>query len=265
MNITPSAMTIAGSDSGGGAGIQADLKTFQAHGVFGTSAITCLTAQNPSGVTGILEVPPDLLEKQILAILDFFPIHAAKTGMLFSKTIIELVVHIIKKYKIKLVCDPVMVASSGAKLLRDDAIESIRNDLIPLSFLLTPNSDEAAIFLGSPIPSMDEMEDAAYTLYENFRVPILLKGGHLHKNDRLRDILYDGKEFTAFPSEYISSVSTHGTGCTYSAAITANLASGKDLKTAVLHAKMYLHNTIKKSLSIGNSTTLNHTVTKDAS
>lgn len=260
---TPCTMTIAGSDSGGGAGIQADLKTFLAHDVFGTSAITCLTAQNPSGVNGILEVPTDLLEKQMEAILDFFPITAAKTGMLFSKAIIDVVVQIIKKKKIKLVCDPVMVASSGARLLQEDAIASIRTDLIPLSYLLTPNSDEAEIFLGSPIRDIEDMEDAARNLFGLFKIPILLKGGHLHKDARVKDILFDGRELHSFPSEYITGVSTHGTGCTYSAAITANLALGKDLKTAVLHAKMYLHNTIQKSLSIGNSTTLNHSVTKD--
>ena len=145
----------------------------------------------------------------------------------------------------------------------DDAIGAISRDLIPISRLFTPNADEASLLLGGEKVNQENMEVSAKKLYNQYGVPVLLKGGHLQKNGKLVDILFDGNDSHLFPSDYISNVSTHGTGCTYSAAITANLALGKDLKTAVIHSKMYLHNTILNSLSIGNSTTLNHFVSKD--
>lgn len=260
MKTIPSVLTIAGSDSGGGAGIQADLKTFQSLGVFGTSAITCITAQNPTGVFGIMEVDSLLLEKQISVVLEYFPIAYAKSGMLFSKDIIQIVVQIIKKYKIKLICDPVMIATSGSKLLKEDAIDLIKEELIPLSYLITPNSDEASLLLNKEIKNSGDMESASRELFNLYKVPILLKGGHLRENKKLKDILFDGRELSVFPSEYIEKVSTHGTGCTYSSAITAYLALGYDLKTSVLYSKSYLHNTILNSINLGKSTSLNHSI-----
>lgn len=263
MKEIPCVMTIAGSDSGGGAGIQADLKTFLSNQVFGCSAITCLTAQNPEGVSGILEVSSDILERQILAIIEYFPVQFAKSGMLFSREIIEIVVRLIKSKNIKLVCDPVMIASSGARLLKDDAIEMYKTELLPLSLLFTPNADEASLLLGRKISDIDEMEDACRDLYSIYRVPVLLKGGHLPKNNLLKDILYDGNEFSVFPAEYVKDVSTHGTGCTYSAAITAFLSKGHNLKISVLQAKKYLHSTIQFSVQTGKTSSLNHFITED--
>jgi hydroxymethylpyrimidine/phosphomethylpyrimidine kinase len=257
MNPNPVALTIAGSDSGGGAGIQADLKTFQANGVFGTSAITCVTAQNPDGVTSIAEIPLQNIEKQILAVLDFFPIKVAKTGMLFTKEIIQMVTQIMQNRKFPLVVDPVMVATSGAKLLQDDAINSMQKELIPISDLVTPNADEASLLVGERV-TRENMKEVTKVLFENFHVPILLKGGHLERNGTIVDILYDGKDYYEFETNYIFQKSTHGTGCTYSAAIAAQLAKSLPLQEAIRKAKEYLHKTIEQSLNVGRITTLNH-------
>jgi hydroxymethylpyrimidine/phosphomethylpyrimidine kinase len=251
----PVVLTIAGSDSGGGAGIQADLKTFSAHSVFGTTAITCITAQNPNSVSGILKISTDMIEKQILAIFDYFPITAAKTGMLFSNDIIELVVKILKEKKIKLVVDPVMVATSGAKLLEDDAILSIQEKLIPLASLITPNLDEAEILLGEKIVNL---EDSAKKLYKIYKVPVLLKGGHLQDSNFATDILFDGEFLFPFNSKFLTGIDTHGTGCTYSAAITANLGKGFGLMESVSLAKYYIYETLMQSILINDKNFLNH-------
>jgi len=263
MNPTPCVLSIAGSDSGGGAGIQADLKTFHTIGVFGTTAITCITAQNPGGVSGIMEVDSLLIERQILSVLEYFPVVFSKSGMLFSRDIVNIVIKIVKEKKLNLICDPVMVATSGTKLLRDDAIELIKKELLPISHLITPNSDEASLLLKSKINSSNEMEDATKDLFKLFGVPILLKGGHLQNHGKLKDVLYDGKEMSVFPSEYIKNVSTHGTGCTYSSAITSYLALGQDLKTSVLHAKNFLHTSILNSIQTGKTTSINHSKPKE--
>lgn len=258
MNTYPIALTIAGSDSGGGAGIQADLKTFQANGVFGTSAITCVTAQNPSGVTSIAELPLENIEKQILAVLDFFPVSSAKTGMLFTKEIIQAVTRIMKNRNFPLVVDPVMVATSGAKLLQDDAIDSMQKELLPICDLITPNADEASLLLGFDV-TRENMREASKELFEHFHVPALLKGGHLEKGGTVVDVLYDGKDYYEFETKYIFNKSTHGTGCTYSAAIAAQLAKRLPLKEAIQNAKEYLFKAIEQSLDVGKVTTLNHT------
>lgn len=258
MSTYPIALTIAGSDSGGGAGIQADLKTFQANGVFGTSAITSVTAQNPSGVTSIAELPLENIEKQILAVLDFFPVNSAKTGMLFTKEIIQTVTKIMKNRNFPLVVDPVMVATSGAKLLQDDAIDSMQKELLPICDLITPNADEASLLLGFDV-TRENMKEASKELFEHFHVPVLLKGGHLEKGGTVIDVLYDGKDYYEFETKYIFNKSTHGTGCTYSAAITAQLAKRLPLKEAIQNAKEYLHKTIEQSLNLGKVTSLNHT------
>ncbi|MCB1189211.1 MAG: bifunctional hydroxymethylpyrimidine kinase/phosphomethylpyrimidine kinase [Leptospiraceae bacterium] len=258
MNYYPTALTIAGSDSGGGAGIQADLKAFSFHFVHGTSAITCITAQNPDGVSGILEIPIDLVEKQIQAVLDFFPVSSIKTGMLFSLSIINKVVETLKDKKLNLVVDPVMVATSGAKLLKNDAISAMLENLIPIASLVTPNKDEGEILLGKPIQDFDKMEDVTVEIYAKYKVPILLKGGHIPKENKLKDVLYDGHKISTFHSEYLPNVSTHGTGCTYSASIAALLAKGHNLENSVRLAKKYLHEAIQQSYSVGRVSSLNH-------
>ncbi|EQA54023.1 bifunctional hydroxymethylpyrimidine kinase/phosphomethylpyrimidine kinase [Leptospira kmetyi] len=262
--IKPVTLTIAGSDSGGGAGIQADLKTFTALNTFGTSAITCLTSQNPSGVTGILEVDAEFLEKQILAVLDYFPVQAIKTGMLFSTSIIEKTSSLLSVRKksektFSLVIDPVMVATSGAKLLQDSAIEALLFKLIPIADLITPNLDEAEILSGRKIGKAEEMPDLAKEIFEKFKVPILLKGGHLQNEKIALDILYDGKALYKFEKPFVSGFYPHGTGCTYSSAITSYLALGESLPKAVLHAKEYLHAAIEQAYTAGKDKTLNHT------
>ncbi|RHX92071.1 bifunctional hydroxymethylpyrimidine kinase/phosphomethylpyrimidine kinase [Leptospira stimsonii] len=265
MNNKPVTLTIAGSDSGGGAGIQADLKTFTALGTFGTSAITCLTAQNPSGVTGILEVDVDFLEKQISAVMDYFPVKAIKTGMLFSTSIIERTHSLLSARKKSapffLVIDPVMVATSGAKLLQDSAIDALLNRLIPLAELITPNLDEAEILCGKKIKSSSEMTDLAKDIFEKFGVPVLLKGGHLQNEKMALDILYDGKEIYKFEKPFVTGFYPHGTGCTYSSAITSYLALGNSLVEAVGNAKEYLHAAIEHAYTAGKDKTLNHTPT----
>lgn len=258
MNNYPCALSIAGSDSGGGAGIQADLKAFQANEVFGTTAITCLTAQNPDGVSSIVETPLENLEKQVLAVLQFFPIRAAKTGMLFSESIISKVADLLRERSFPLVVDPVMVATSGAVLLLPEAIHAMKTKIIPMADLLTPNADEASLLLDYKV-NTENKKDASFDLYNLFHVPVLLKGGHLEKDGILIDTLYDGKNFYEFESEFITGKSTHGTGCTYSASIAAFLARQEDLHTAVRKAKAYLHHSIAQSHWIGKTYTLNHT------
>ncbi|XDD50351.1 bifunctional hydroxymethylpyrimidine kinase/phosphomethylpyrimidine kinase [Leptospira sp. WS92.C1] len=262
--IKPVTLTIAGSDSGGGAGIQADLKTFTALDTFGTSAITCLTSQNPSEVTGIFEVNADFLEKQIRAVLGYFPVKAIKTGMLFSTAIIEKTCSVLSEYKNKganfsLVVDPVMVATSGAKLLQDSAIKALLEKLIPISDLITPNLDEAEILSGKRIDKSSEMPDLALQIFEKYRVPVLLKGGHLKNETIALDLLFDGKEFTKLEKPYITGFYPHGTGCTYSSAITSYLAHGNSLIKAAGLAKRYLHAAIEQAYSAGKDRTLNHT------
>ncbi|MDV6234127.1 bifunctional hydroxymethylpyrimidine kinase/phosphomethylpyrimidine kinase [Leptospira ellisii] len=260
----PVALTVAGSDSGGGAGIQADLKTFTALDVFGTSAITCLTSQNPSGVTGILEVDPDFLEKQIRAVMDYFPVKAIKTGMLFSAAIIEKTFTLLSEYKEKgksfsLVIDPVMVATSGAKLLQDSAIEVLLKKLIPISDLITPNLDEAAILSGKRIETASEMEALAREIFGIYRVPVLLKGGHLKNETVALDVLFDGKSSATFEKPFVNGFYPHGTGCTYSSAIAAHLARDFDLTDSIFKAKEYLHAAIERAYYAGKDKTLDHT------
>ncbi|MCZ8155049.1 MAG: bifunctional hydroxymethylpyrimidine kinase/phosphomethylpyrimidine kinase [Leptospira sp.] len=259
MKNYPITLTIAGSDTGGGAGVQADLKTFSSLSTFGTTVFTCLTAQNPDGVSAIHEIPASFIKQQLSAVLDYFPVNAAKTGMLFSKSIIMTVGEILAKHKeIKVVVDPVMIATSGAKLLQDDAIESMKSTLIPLATLLTPNLDEASHLLGEHIASYDELEKAAKNLYDLFHVPILLKGGHLKNAIDAVDVLFDGKSIYEFKKKYLQNKNTHGTGCTYSSAITAYLARGMSLVEAVGHAKEYIHSALENSIQTGKVLHMNH-------
>ena len=244
------ALTIAGSDSGGGAGIQADLKTFSALGVFGTSAITSLTAQNTVCVKGIYDISPDFIGLQIDAVAKDIGVDAAKTGMLSSPEIVIKVSEKIKQHRIKkLVVDPVMVAKSGDYLLRPEARDALVNRLLPLAHVITPNTEEAKVLTGIKIKNVSDMKKAARKMIKMGIKNVVIKGGHLTGN--ALDLFYDGKEFIEYPSERIDTKNTHGTGCTFSAAITAELAKGENLKDAVRTAKDYITNAIRQSLNIG--------------
>lgn len=255
----PIILTIAGSDSGGGAGVQADLKTFSSLATFGTTVFTCLTAQNPDGVSGISEISPDFVSVQLKAVAGYFPVKAAKTGMLYSANIIQTVSEFFyENPDIQLVIDPVMVATSGAKLLKDDAIQSLTNDLLPLAKLITPNLDEASLLLGENINQYDQLVPMAEKLFQKYKVPFLLKGGHLPNAKEATDVLFDGKSSYVFSKPFLKGKNTHGTGCTYSAAITSFLAHGKSLPEAVGSAKEYLHLTLEDEIKTGPIYHLNH-------
>lgn len=247
----PVALTIAGSDSGGGAGIQADLKTFAALGAHGTSVITCITAQNPRRVTGIEPVSPRMVRAQLEAVFDELPPRAVKTGMLYSAGIIGAVAAFWESRRKArgapaLVVDPVMVATSGAVLLRPDAIRALRERLLPLATLLTPNADEAALLTGRKLRSLEDLRTAARQLHEQFGAAALVKGGHLPLSDAV-DVFFDGRTWLTLRARRVRGVSTHGTGCTYSAAIAAGLAHGWTLVEAVRRAKRFVSRAIAAS------------------
>jgi hydroxymethylpyrimidine/phosphomethylpyrimidine kinase len=247
------ALTIAGSDSGGGAGIQADLKTFQRFGVFGTSAITAVTAQNTKGVSRWEAVSADLVRAQIDSVAEDLPPAAFKTGMLANAAVASSVAGAIRDNSLRnYVLDPVMVATSGDVLFEPDAIEVIRRELIPEAFLVTPNLHEAAILVGETIEDEDAMARAAETIVNEMGAKaVLIKGGHLASADRVVDILYDGN-VRAFRGQRLDTRNTHGTGCTLSAAITAQLAKGESLHAAVRRAIDYVHNAIATAPGLGS-------------
>ena len=252
------AMTIAGSDSSGGAGIQADIKTMTANGVYAMSAITALTAQNTTGVTSIMEVTPQFLEEQIVAnVTDIFP-DSVKTGMVASSSLIKVIADSIKKYNLKnIVVDPVMVATSGAKLITDDAIDTLKKKLLPLATIITPNIPEAEVLSDIKINSASDMEQAAKTIFDTFGCAVLLKGGH-NINDA-NDYLYTKDEQIWFHSKRINNPNTHGTGCTLSSAIASNLAKGFSIKDSVQNAKTYISGALSAMLDLGKgSGPLNH-------
>ncbi|MBN2538506.1 MAG: bifunctional hydroxymethylpyrimidine kinase/phosphomethylpyrimidine kinase [Deltaproteobacteria bacterium] len=243
-------LTIAGSDSGGGAGIQADLKTITALGGFGMSVITALTAQNTLGVHGIHEIPIDFIEKQFDAVATDIGVDAAKTGMLSSSEIMRTVAGKIKEYRIKkLVVDPVMVAKGGAMLIKQEAKKTLIEELLPLACVITPNVPEAEELTGMEIMTVEDMKKAAKDIHRMGAKNVFVKGGHM-SGDAL-DILYDGVDFHEFTSERIDTKNTHGTGCTTSAAIATGLAQGMDVYEAVKRAKEYITVAIKYSISIG--------------
>jgi hydroxymethylpyrimidine/phosphomethylpyrimidine kinase len=247
------ALTIAGSDSGGGAGIQADLKTFQRFGVFGTSAITAITAQNTRGVSSWEAVSPALVRAQIDSIAaDLMPA-AIKTGMLANATVASSVASAIRDHSFRnYVLDPVMVATSGDPLMESDAIDIIRDELMPQAALITPNLHEAAILVGEKLEDEDAMARAAETIVNEMGAQaVLIKGGHLEAGDRVVDILYDG-DLRTFRGKRINTTNTHGTGCTLSAAITAQLANGESLHAAVRRAIDYVHNAIATAPGLGS-------------
>jgi hydroxymethylpyrimidine/phosphomethylpyrimidine kinase len=249
MNI-PRVLIIAGSDSGGGAGIQADLKTVSALGVFGMTAITALTAQNTTGVYGVLEIEPKFVVKQIEACVSDIGCDAVKTGMLASTTIIDAVADAISRHKLApLVADPVMIAKSGAPLLRPDAIAALRAKLLPLAAVVTPNLHEAAALTGHDIKTLAQMKEAARAIRDLGPENVVVKGGHLE--NIAADILYDGHEFTEFRAEPIDTKNTHGTGCIFASAIAANLAKRNTVRESVSAAKNFITAAIRAGLAIG--------------
>jgi hydroxymethylpyrimidine/phosphomethylpyrimidine kinase len=254
----PVALTIAGSDSGGGAGIQADLKTFAALGVHGTSAITCITAQNPARVAGIHACPASIVREQIEAVFDELPPRAVKTGMLFSEEIIRTVARSLKaRIKgIPLVVDPVMISTSGKVLLKNSAIKILQSELLPLATLVTPNLDEAARLTGSPVHTVEEMRAAARAIRNEFGCASLVKGGHLSGVADAVDIFFDGETELLLSAPFVKNIRTHGTGCTYSAAITAFLALGQSLPTAVSNAKRHISAAIASHKIVGTHVAL---------
>ena len=247
----PIALTIAGSDSGGGAGIQADLKTFAVLGVHGTSAITAITAQDTNGVTDILELPTRLIREQIAVVVADMGVQAAKTGMLSSAAIIAAVVEAVTELRIpNLVVDPVMVAKGGAKLLRDDAVDALRERLLPLAAIVTPNIPEAEVLLGRRIENLKERRAAARDLVAMGARAAVVKGGHAE--GEAVDTFFDGSRVVDLPAERIATPNTHGSGCVFSAAIAAHLALGGEPLEAVREAKQFVTLAIANSLEIGH-------------
>jgi hydroxymethylpyrimidine/phosphomethylpyrimidine kinase len=248
----PIALTIAGSDSGGGAGIQADLKTFAALGVHGTSVVTCLTAQNPKGVLGVQAVTPAMVRQQLEALFAELPPAGCKTGMLYSAEIIRVVAEFFdRKNRPPLIVDPVMVATSGACLLKPAAMKAVCDRLLPLSTLVTPNLGEAQLLLSMKIRDEEGLRDAARLIVARFGCAALVKGGHLRGTREAVDIFNDGKTELLLAAPFVRGVSTHGTGCTYSAAIAAHCARGLALVKAVQQAKKFITQAIVGSRRVG--------------
>jgi hydroxymethylpyrimidine/phosphomethylpyrimidine kinase len=245
------AMTVAGSDSGGGAGIQADLKTFAALGVYGTSALTAVTAQNTVEVRRAMELPPELIASQIDAVIDDIGVEAAKTGMLASSAVIEIVAEKVAEHGVeKLIVDPVMVAKSGDRLLQEEAISSLIRRLLPLAMVVTPNLPEAERLVEFPVEDPGSMRRAAEAIVEMGARSAVIKGGH-GKGEESVDLLYTGKRFRWFRARRLDSRNTHGTGCTFSAAITAQVALGWSIEKAVELAKAYLSRALAQGVDIG--------------
>lgn len=249
------ALTIAGSDNSAGAGIQADLKTFSRLGCYGLTAVTCVVAEIPGKVEAIQAIKPEIVGSQVALSFQAFPIGAAKTGMLFSTPIIEAVARELLPTKVPLVIDPVMVASSGDPLLKKSAISAYRRMLFPLATLITPNLDELQILAGRPVRNLEEMKDAGRSLVDRYGCAFLLKGGHLRGKVAV-DFLATAEGLEEFSAPFVRGVDTHGTGCTYSAAITAGLANGKSLSLSVGEAKCHITRAITGSLRWGRTSAL---------
>lgn len=248
----PVALTIAGSDSGGGAGIQADLRTFAFHCVHGTSAITCVTAQNTLGVNRVDALPAAAVVAQIQAVIEDIGVQATKTGMLLNQEIIQAVAQQVRELNItNLVVDPVMVSRAGAQLIDDAAVVCLRDRLIPQARIVTPNRYEAEMLSGLAVESLADMEQAAQRIHKLGAQAVLVKGGGMSGDLRGVDVWFDGEQLLTLKTSKVETINTHGTGCTLGAAIAANLAQGKDLLTAVQLAKDYVTTALKYSLSIG--------------
>jgi hydroxymethylpyrimidine/phosphomethylpyrimidine kinase len=244
------ALTIAGSDPSGGAGIQADIRTFTAFGVYGAAVIAALTAQNTLGVAAIREIPPAFMEAQLRTLLEDVKVDAVKTGMLLSARTVSLVADAVRRYRLRrLVIDPVMVSTSGKRLLRKGAVAAMLDELFPLAMLVTPNLSEASLISGIAIETVRDMEEAARLILKLGPKAVLVKGGHL-KGDAV-DVLYDGRTLHYFKGKRVEGVAIHGAGCVYSAAITAGLAKGMEVKDAVSEAKKFVTKAIKKAEPVG--------------
>jgi hydroxymethylpyrimidine/phosphomethylpyrimidine kinase len=250
MNV---ALTIAGSDSGGGAGIQADLKTFEAHGVFGTAAITSVTAQNTTGVRGVYDLSPEAVVDQINAVLDDFAVAAIKIGMLSNEEIVRAVARTLRDRagQVPIILDPVMVSTSGHRLLRPGAVDALVSELFPLAVLVTPNVAEASLLTGIVVEDAASMDAAACAVAALGAASVLVKGGDLQEEGASTDILLTGGEIIRLAAPRIESTSTHGTGCTLSSAIAANLARGRSLVAAVEKGKEYVTEAIRRAPGLG--------------
>ena len=254
--VHPCCLTIAGSDSGGNAGVQADLRTFHAYKLHGCTVFTALTAQNPNGVYAINEIATDFVSAQLDSVLGIYSIAALKTGMLGSAAVVEAVVDRLKAFPaIFKVVDPVMVATSGAELAGAATRIAMEEQLLPLATLITPNIPETEALSGRAVESLEDIRDAAKCLYDKFGAAVLIKGGHQMRNTgEAQDILFDGNEYLSFSLPRIENpISTHGTGCTLSAAIASELALGRSLKEAVKGAKKYVYQSIEKSYLVGEN------------
>ncbi|MDM5187195.1 bifunctional hydroxymethylpyrimidine kinase/phosphomethylpyrimidine kinase [Bacillus sp. DX4.1] len=248
------ALTIAGSDSGGGAGIQADLKTFQELGVYGMTAITAITAQNTLGVQGVYPVAIEGIQEQLHSIGTDLTPDAVKLGMLFSSEIIDVVAENIKKFDWNnIVLDPVMIAKGGASLLQQEAVQALKEHLLPIATVVTPNVPEAEVLTGMEIHNIEDSKQAAKVLHELGAKYVLMKGGHAaYQGDEVIDLLFDGEKFIEYRSERIYSKQTHGSGCTFASAVTAGLAKGYRIEEAVQEAKSFISIAIEQRLNIGS-------------
>ena len=249
----PVALTIAGSDSGGGAGIQADIKSMEANGVFATSALAAVTAQNTETVAEAHDLPPELVAAQIDAVAEDMDVRAAKTGMLSAPAIIEAVADRVAAHTLKpFVVDPVMISKTGFKLLQDAAIDTLVDELLPLATVVTPNVHEASHLTGIDVDSVESLTEAAHALLDAGPDAVLAKGGHLSEGDEAVDVLVTGDATRTFSAPRIDTEHTHGTGCTYASAIAAHLAHGRDLSTAIERAKRYVTGAIRHALPLGH-------------
>jgi hydroxymethylpyrimidine/phosphomethylpyrimidine kinase len=247
------ALTIAGSDSGGGAGIQADLKTFSALGVYGASAITAVTSQDTQRVYGFVEMEPGFVVSQINAVVEDIGVDAVKTGMLASAPIIEAVADCMQRWEVTaLVVDPVMVAKGGDKLLRDDAVEALKQRLLPLALVVTPNIPEAEVLVGRELKTWDQIQEAAREIHAMGVANVVIKGGHMEDDSMATDVLFDGQGFRDYTAPRVATKSTHGTGCTFASAIAAMLAKGETVPLSVAGAKAYVTKALQSAYVIGH-------------
>ena len=247
----PIALTIAGSDSGAGAGVQADLKTFAAFQVYGASALTAVTAQNTLGVTGIEELSPEMVGRQIDAVVSDLGVDTVKTGMLSSSAIIRTVAGRLEAHALhQVVVDPVMVAKGGDRLLREEAVEALRTELLPKALVVTPNAGEAEVLSGGPVTTLEGAKIAAKVIAGMGPRYVVVKGGHF--GDEATDVLFDGTSFSEYSSPRVQTTSTHGTGCTFASAIAAGLAWGLSVEEAVARAKEYVYQAITKAFPVGH-------------
>jgi hydroxymethylpyrimidine/phosphomethylpyrimidine kinase len=251
--MKPIGLTIAGSDSGGGAGLQADIKSMEANGVFAASVVVAVTAQNTKEVAASHDLPIDLIAQQIDTVMDDLSVDVIKTGMLSSRDIITTVGEKLRKYgDLPLVVDPVMISKSGYALLQPTAVESLKREILPEATVVTPNAHEAGELTGLTVETVDEARKAAAIIQDIGAEYVLVKGGHLVGEERAVDVLYDGEQFEMFSEPFIDTPHTHGTGCTYASAIAAELSHGKSVSAAVHHAKKYITEAIRNGLPIGS-------------